>query len=99
MRALLSNEVSGVTFIFVANKFHQFRVRHDSIGDGNGPGFCVRLRLLNSDVDKQSTVVRPIESFGHFRRVGQRATLDVEPDIVPEAGSLHNQCVILPVSN
>ena len=86
--------------VLMADEFDHLRaVRHNLLLDSEGKGLRVRLRIVESELDVQSSEVHAPEPLGHPRSVGIRAAPGIEPSIVVEIIRLDHERVALPSSD
>src|ERR1700681_4676478 len=76
---LLSLQVRNELLVLEADELHQFTVEHDALVHPDGPWLRVCLRIVDRDVDLESSVIRPPEPLRQLRSVGQRIADDIEP--------------------
>src|SRR5215471_2044047 len=67
--------------ILVADKLDQLGIRHNLLIDPHREWLCVRLRVIDGDVQRQSAECWPREAFGKFRVAAVRAAAHVQPPI------------------
>ena len=83
---------------FLTDEFNQFGVGVDALIQFDGPGLRVRLRIVDRDLDFKVAVVRTPEPLGDFAGRSQRATANIQPDVVNETGCFDDQSVPFPLS-
>src|SRR5262245_65470409 len=83
---------------FFTDEFDEVGVQHESLGHLDRPRFSVSLGIIDRDFDFEDPIIDPTEFIGHFGRIGQWCSLDIEPDYVPKAAHLANHSVALSLS-
>ena len=67
------------------------------VRDADGEWPRVHLRILERHLDIEMTEVSTTEPFGHAQLIAVRMADGVKRCLVVKAGSLHHECVALPV--
>src|SRR5207249_2292746 len=89
--------VRGVSVF--ADEFNQLGIEHDTLIDFDGPRLRVRLWIVHGDRDFQASIVRPLETLGHFRGIAERAPADIKPLVVGEAGRFDDKGIAFPMTD
>src|SRR5215467_9064114 len=88
-RRLFADQMDCVAFTLITDELDQLRIDPDLLPHGDGPRFCVSPGIVHSDLYFQIAEVRAAETLGHFRGVGHRAAVDIQPTIIAESGGLN----------
>ncbi|MBV8841784.1 MAG: hypothetical protein JO307_03135 [Bryobacterales bacterium] len=83
----------------LANRLEEFRIGHQLLHYPDGKRFCIRLRVLDRNVDLQRAEVDALEAFHHFPRARKRAPIHIQPDIVAKSHRRDRQCVAFPLAH
>ena len=88
-------EVKRVSFL--ANEFHQLGIGHQAMIDAHGKRLGVCLWVFNHQVHLHQAKLEPPPAFSNLAGTGQRAAVNVQPDIIAKPSCLHNERVAVPV--
>src|SRR5690348_7893794 len=85
--------------VLLADELDQLFVDAEPPVDAHRPWFCIGLRVVDSDVDFDPSVVRPAELFGDLRAGREGGALNVQPSLVSQPDSLDNKGIALVLAN
>src|SRR5438132_8383990 len=95
INTLFANDVLAVLLIFT-DAFDELGVGIQVEGKSHGPGFRVRLWIIERDLDIQVTEVAAAEAFGHAKGFAVGMPGIIEPALIIEPDRLGNERVLFP---
>src|SRR5207247_98411 len=96
---LLSHQVCRILFV-VADLFNQLSVRKQIERHSESPGFQVRLRVVDGELNFHMPEVAPPVAFDEMQGVGGRVPAKIEPVVLTnEPPRVHDQCIAFPLAN
>ena len=95
-RSLGIQQMRHVLLVLEALGVEHLRVGHGNQPDGRRPRPRVGLRVIDRDVDRQMTVIGPMESLSDFAGVRERTARRVEPLIVAKLYALDDELIAVP---
>src|SRR5688572_32508701 len=84
---------------FFADELNEFGIWHDTLVDPDRPWLRVRLWVIDGDVDLESAVVYPAESFSNLGSGCQWCSTNIQPFAVADVARLNDQRIPFPLSD
>src|SRR6266571_5263775 len=97
-KLLLSHHMLTVLLV-LADAFDDLGVGIQVEGESHRPGFGVRFRIIECDLDVEVSEVGAVKAFGDAKGVGVGVSGIIEPALIIESDGLGNERVAFPSAN
>src|SRR5881296_2668885 len=87
-----------VNVVFVANEFHQFRVRHQACLLRDRPRFCIGLGIIDGDLNLHVAKIPAPKPLDHMQGLGGRLPGLVEPGLTIKTPGVDHQSIAFPLT-